>query len=73
MVIKFDEPMPTKSGRRVSEIWRDLQTSWRHYKSYRLNNDKINMVIQAKEIRRHQADLGCTLDMFPELEGVFTT
>src|SRR3989304_6003992 len=70
--LKWTYPKPTKSGRDVIEIWNDLKHAWSSYKIYRLYNDKINMVIKAKLIRRLQADLGMSQEKFTELHGVFS-
>ena len=69
--LKWTYPKPTKSGRDVIEIWNDLKHAWSSYKIYRLYNDKINMVIKAKLIRKLQDDLGITQEKFTELHGVF--
>jgi hypothetical protein len=69
---KFDEPIPTKSGRSVKAIWDELQDCWASYKKYFwLENDKLNAIIQAKHIRKLQEDLGITIAEFSEL-GCFT-
>ena len=70
--INWTHPKPTKSGRDAVEIWNDLKHAWSSYKIYRLYNDKINMVIKAKLIRRLQADLGMSQEKFTELHGVFS-
>ena len=70
--INWTEPKPTKSGRDAVEIWNDLKHAWSSYKIYRLYNDKINMVIKAKLIRKLQDDLGITQEKFTELHGVFS-
>lgn len=69
-IYKWVEPKPTKSGRDAVAIWNDLKHAWSSYKMYRLHDDKINMVINAKLIRKLQDELTIKQDKFPEL-GVF--
>lgn len=69
--IEWTYPKPTKSGRDVIEIWNDLKHAWSSYKMYRMYDEKINMVIKAKLIRKLQDDLGITQEKFIELHGVF--
>jgi len=63
---KFDEPIPTKSGRCVIEIWNELKD----YKSKRakahFDGDKVNEIIYAKRIQKNEDDLGLTVTEFPQ-------
>ena len=68
----FDEPIPTKSGRKVVELWNELQDAKQQYRMYSMiENDKINAIITAKKIIRLQDDLGITLDRFQEFGSIF--
>src|SRR3990172_8048 len=71
--INWTEPKPTKSGRDAVEIWNDLKHAWSSYKMYLMYDDKINMIIKAKLIRKLQDDLGMTQEKFTntELHGIF--
>jgi len=68
-MLKFDEPMPTKSGERVIKIWKDLQECWAAYKKVRLNSDLPKMKEYASKIQELQEDLGITKAKFPELRS----
>ncbi len=67
-MLKFDEPMPTKSGERVVKIWNDLQECWAIYKKARLDSDLPKMKEYAGKIQALQDDLGITQAKFPELK-----
>lgn len=67
-MLKFDEPMPTKSGERVIKIWNDLQECWAIYKKARLDSDLAKMKEYASKIQTLQDDLGITQAKFPELK-----
>jgi len=66
-MLKFDEPMPTKSGERVVKIWNELQECWATYKKARLDSDLPKMKEFASKIQGLQDDLGITQAKFPEL------
>ena len=63
----FDEPIPTKSGRKAVELWKELKREKHSYAILSLTNDKINAIITAKKIRKLQDDLKITPDGFLEL------
>ena len=67
-MLKFDEPIPTKSGERVVTIWKELQECWATYKKARLDSDLSTMKEYANKIRTLQDDLGITQAEFPELK-----
>jgi len=67
-MLKFDEPIPTKSGERVVTIWKELQECWAVYKKARLDSDLPTMRKYANKIRTLQDDLGITQEEFPELK-----
>lgn len=67
-MLKFDEPIPTKSGEEVVTIWKQLQDCWSIYKKSRLDSDLPSMREYATKIRELQDDLGLTQAEFPELE-----
>ena len=59
--------------KKSDDIWNRLKLAWRSYKSYRMNDNKLQMIIKAKEIRKLQREMGCTrIDEFPEI-GCFTS
>jgi len=66
-MLKFDEPIPTKSGERVVKIWNDLQECWSRYKKARIDSDLSTMKEYASKIQALQDDLGITQAEFPEL------
>lgn len=68
-MLKFDEPIPTKSGERVVKIWKELQECWAAYKKARLDSDLETMKEYAQKIQALQDDLGITQAGFPELEA----
>jgi hypothetical protein len=65
--LKFDEPIPTKSGELVIVLWRELQECISEYKRNNLIDDKESILIKAKRIRAIQDDLGITVEKFPHL------
>jgi hypothetical protein len=67
-MLKFDKPIPTKSGERVIKIWNELQECWDKYKKAKLNSDLPIMREYASRIRTLQDDLGITQAEFPELK-----
>lgn len=67
-MLKFDEPIPTKSGERVIKIWKELQKCWAVYKKARSDSNVPTMREYAKKIRMLQDDLGITQAEFPELK-----
>lgn len=67
-MLKFDEPIPTKSGQRVVKIWKELQECWTVYKKARLDSDLNKMKEYAQKIQTLQDDLGITRAKFPEIE-----
>jgi len=67
IMLKFDEPIPTKSGDDVVKIWSELQECWATYKKARLESDLPTMRQYANKIRDLQDDLGITQAEFPEL------
>ena len=66
-MLKFDEPIPTKTGRYVVNIWDELQECWAVYKKARLDSDLPTMKVYASKIQALQDDLGITQAKFPEL------
>lgn len=66
-MLKFDEPIPTKSGERVIRIWNELQECWDKYKKAKLDTDLVTMREHASRIQALQDDLGITKAEFPEL------
>lgn len=68
-MLKFDEPIPTKSGKRVVKIWKELQECWAAYKKARTDSDLLTMREYANMIRLLQDDLGITQAEFPELNA----
>lgn len=66
-MLKFDEPIPTKSGDDVVKIWNELQDCWAVYKKAKLESDLPTMREYARKIRALQDDLGITQAEFPEL------
>jgi len=67
-MLKFDDPIPTKSGELVVKIWKELQESWAIYKKARVDSDLKTMREYAIKIRALQDDLGITQAEFPELK-----
>lgn len=67
-MLTFDKPKPTKSGRKVIEIWNELQDCWSKYKRAKLDSDLSIMREYASRIRSLQDDLGITQAEFPELK-----
>ena len=67
-MLKFDEPIPTKSGEDVIKIWNELQECWATYKKARLESNLPPMREYANKIRALQDDMGITLAEFPELK-----
>ena len=67
MTLKFDMPTPTKSGRRVSEIWHELLEQWQIFKTARQIDGQLDMYVSARRIRFLQNDLGISIATFPEL------
>lgn len=67
-MLKFDEPIPTKSGEKILTVWRELQECWAIYKRARLDSDLPRMREFANKIRLLQDDLGITQAEFPELK-----
>lgn len=67
-MLKFDKPIPTKSGERVIKIWNELQECWPAYRNARLDSDLPKMREYANKIRLLQDDLGITRAEFPELK-----
>ena len=68
MVLKFDEPIPTKSGERVSVLWHELLDKWQEFKTARLIDDQLIMYTSARRIRELHDDLGITVADFPQLD-----
>lgn len=68
-MLKFDEPVRTKSGDSVVKIWRELQECWASYKKARVDSDLPTMREYANKIRTLQDDLGITKADFPELKN----
>lgn len=67
-MLKFDDPIPTKSGERVVKIWKELQECWAVYKKSRVDSDLKTMREYATKIRALQDDLGITRAEFSELK-----
>lgn len=67
MIYKFTEPTPTRSGRKVIEIWLDLKDAKQKLQMAELNDDLDQMVNQAILIQEYQSDLGLKVSVFPFL------
>jgi hypothetical protein len=67
-IYKFDEPIPTKSGERVSILWKELLECWQSFKTARLNDDRLSMIAYAMKIQVIEDDLGITISKFPEIQ-----
>lgn len=67
-MLKFDEPIPTKSGEKVAVIWKELQECWATYKKAKSDSDLPIMKEYATKIRELQDDLGLTQAEFQELK-----
>lgn len=65
--LKFDEPIPTKSGEMVLVLWKELQECIGEYKRANLIDGKDLMIVKAKRIRAIQDDLGISVEKFPHL------
>ncbi len=61
---KFTEPIPTKSGRKVKEIWDELQEQKQKFKTSNLNDDEDNKVLSAIRINELEDDLGLSITPF---------
>lgn len=66
-MFKFEQPRPTKSGKKSVEIWKELKRTWRKYKMAQLQSDLPKMREYAMKIRDLQEDFGITQAEFPEL------
>jgi hypothetical protein len=69
MIYNWTEPIPTKSGRLVKDIWNELQECWQNYKTAVLNDDLLTQKVNAKRIQELQDDLGLTVTPFVILDG----
>jgi len=67
-MFKFEQPRPTKSGKKAVELWKELKTIWRKYKMAQLRSNLSEMRDNALRIRELQEDLGITKAEFPELK-----
>lgn len=67
MILNFDKPIPTKSGRRVSDIWHELLEKRQDMKTAELNNDEDTRVLSAIRINELEDDLGLMITPFPFL------
>lgn len=70
MLYKFTEPTPTRSGRKVIEIWLDLKDAKQKLQMAELNDDLDQMVNQAILIQEYQNDLGLKVSVFPFLAEI---
>lgn len=67
LILNFDKPIPTKSGRRVSDIWHELLEKRQDMKTAELNNDEDTRVLSAIRINELEDDLGLMITPFPFL------
>ncbi len=67
-MLKFDNPVTTKSGEHMAKIWTELQECWSIYKKARIDSDLDAMREYATKIQTLQDDLGITKAEFPELQ-----
>ncbi len=67
-MFKFEQPRPTKSGKKAVEIWKELKRTWRKYKMAQFESNLSEMREFAKRIEDLQEDLGITKAQFPELK-----
>lgn len=73
MILKFDEPIPTKSGESVVKLWNEMQECWQKFKTAKLNDDLGTVKTNAKRIQEIQDDLGLSIAEFPELQTTKVT
>lgn len=69
MKYKFDEPLRTKSGKSVVELWNELKEQKRLYNkwTYLEKNNELRLLTAIK-IRHLQDDLGIKQSEYPDLE-----
>lgn len=67
-MFKFEQPKPTKSGKKSVELWKELKRTWRKYKMAQFQSNLSETREFAKKIRELQEDLGVTQADFPELK-----
>jgi len=65
---KFEQPLPTKSGKSAMILWKELKSAWRKYKLAQSQSDLIKMRECANMITSIQDDLGIKTGNFPELK-----
>lgn len=63
-VIKFDYPIPTKSGEKVSVLWHELQEQRQEFMTSSLKGDEDKKVLSAIRINEIENDLGLTITPF---------
>lgn len=74
MKIKFDEPIGTKSGRSVVELWNKLKEAKHQYTKYTyLEKNSFLRIEYATQIRFLQDDIKMNQTKYPELEQLLRT
>jgi len=68
MKYKFDEPIKTKSGRSVVELWNELKEVKHLYTKYTILDKDAHLALHyAVQIRKLEYDIGLTPTLFPNL------